>query len=160
MIRAKNVSHPNPKLKRILRKQSTIYRVRPFSVWILDWALTNTLFGTLIYHQVNNWMAQCDWVNIGLFEIRHGLPDFLRGSIHIRFIFSPSGLLVFEKAEFYPSSSYFLHRKAFFVHNTTRKDTVFIRLMITLNSSCPRTSRFLWWIYFFAISLTSICYSL
>jgi hypothetical protein len=38
--------------------------------------------------------------------------------------FSPSAPLVFEKPGFYLSTSYFLHRKAFYVRNTTQKDTV------------------------------------
>jgi hypothetical protein len=29
MIPAKNLSHPNPKLKRIQRKQTTLYAIRP-----------------------------------------------------------------------------------------------------------------------------------
>jgi hypothetical protein len=47
--------------------------------------------------------------------------------------FSPSGPLVFEKSGFYQLASYFLHRKAFYVHNTTQKDTV----------KMPSTSRIL-----------------
>jgi hypothetical protein len=47
--------------------------------------------------------------------------------------FSPSDPLVFEKPGFYLSASYFLHRKAFYVRNTTQKDT----------AKMPSTSRIL-----------------
>ena len=51
-------------------------------------------------------------------------PQIGGRQVKICFTVLPSGRLVSEKAGFYPSSSYFLHRKAFFVHNTSQKDTV------------------------------------
>ena len=55
-----------------------------------------------------------------------------KGEMKPQLTFSPSGPLVFEKLGFYLSTSYFLHRKAFYVHSTTQKGTVIMPSMLRI----------------------------